>query len=62
MKAILLSLALLVVGCGQPNPRDSLTKYLEASLQAKHEAAYRYISASDKKIKILEEYLSEISS
>ena len=54
---------LLVVGCGKigSNPKDVLSKYLDASLHGRHEEAYQYFSAKDKVIKSLQEYLSEQS-
>lgn len=43
----------------ESNPKDVLSKYLDASLHDRHEEAYQYISAKDKAIKSLQEYLSE---
>ncbi|MBW2038001.1 MAG: hypothetical protein JRI46_00145 [Deltaproteobacteria bacterium] len=52
---------LLVVGCGKigSSPKAVLSKYLDASLHGRHEEAYQYISAKDKAIKSLHEYLSD---
>lgn len=57
-------IVLLVGGCGKigSNPKDVLSKYLDASLYGRYEEAYQYISAKDKAIKTLQEYLSEQSS
>lgn len=64
LMAVLCTLTiLLVVGCGKigSNPKDVLSKYLDASLHGRHEEAYQYFSAKDKAIKSLQEYLSEQS-
>ena len=52
----------IAVGCAHgPNPRRTLSEYLDASLHERHEEAYHYISARDRANKSLEEYLSEMS-
>jgi len=52
---------LLLVGCDKigSSPKKILSKYLDASLHGRHEEAYQYISAKDKAVKNLQEYLSE---
>jgi len=54
---------LLLVGCGKigSNPKDVLSKYLDTFLHGRYEEAYQYISARDKAVKSLQEYLSEQS-
>lgn len=54
---------LLLVGCEKigSSPKEVLSKYLDASLNGRYEEAYQYVSAKDKAIKSLQEYLSENS-
>lgn len=51
----------LFTGCSKigSNPKNALSKYLDASLHGKHEEAYQCISEKDKETKDLQEYLAE---
>jgi hypothetical protein len=52
---------LLAAGCGKIglDPKGVLGKYIDASLQKKYEETYWCISAQDKAVKSLEEYIAE---
>jgi tetratricopeptide (TPR) repeat protein len=41
------------------NPKDVLSRFLDASLHGRYEQAYNHISAKDKAVKSLREYISE---
>jgi hypothetical protein len=64
LMAVICTLNILsLVGCDKidSSPKDVLSKYLDASLHGRHEEAYQYVSARDKGIKSLQEYLAEES-
>jgi hypothetical protein len=56
-----LSAILVITACGMfgSNPKDVLSKYLNATLHLQYEEGYKYISNKDKEIKQLKEFLSE---
>lgn len=56
----LVAVVYFLAGCANllSNPKDVLSKYLDAELHGKHEEAYQYISNKDKSVKTKEQYLS----
>ncbi len=56
-------IVLLGIGCGkaEADPKDVLSKYLNALRDGRFEEAYQYICAKDKAVRGLEEYVSEQS-
>jgi hypothetical protein len=54
------ALALALTSCDRSHAHGELAKYLDASLHGKYEEAYQCISAADKELKTLPDYLSEI--
>ena len=59
--SVCLSAILVITACGMfgANPKDVLSKYLNATLNLQYEEGYKYISNKDKEIKQLKEFLSE---
>ena len=59
--SVCISTILVIAACGMfgSNPKDVLSKYLNATLNLQYEEGYKYISNKDKEIKQLKEFLSE---
>ena len=59
--SVSISTILVITACGMfgSNPKDVLSKYLNATLNLQYEEGYKYISNKDKEIKQLKEFLSE---
>ena len=59
--SVCISTILVIAACGMfgSNPKDVLSKYLNATLNLQYEEGYKYISNKDKEIKQLKEFVSE---